>query len=280
MVYALWRIGIKGNVLILGVAFPTEIQFRNSDLNMDDALNIADVIMMIDIIVPGGNGRYLATDVESIAELSLRNGGGTSLLLDLAYDGFVRGIQFDLSADMASLLFGSPLLNELQEGVMINSHTLEDGSTRVLAVNMNGGLLSFSADGFITVPVTINAGRGERVKVDISGVQLIGQDGQNIPVALELIPMQYSLYQNFPNPFNPVTEIQFDVPDVSAVDLVVYNLMGQQVRRLVNGEIQAGYHRVVWDGLNDRGEPVSTGVYIYSLTSPSFHNTKKMVLLK
>jgi hypothetical protein len=218
----------------------------------------------------------------------LRNGGGTSLLLDLAYDGFIRGIQFDLSADMSSLLFGSPLLNELQEGVMINSHTLEDGSTRVLAVNMNGGLLSFSADGFITVPVMINAGRGDRVKVDISGVQLIGQDGQNIPVhakgdgsvALELIPMQYTLYQNFPNPFNPVTEIQFDVPDVSAVDLVVYNLMGQQVRRLVNGEIQAGYHRVVWDGLNDRGEPVSTGVYIYSLTSPSFHNTKKMVLLK
>ena len=189
---------------------------------------------------------------------------------------------------MASLLFGSPLLNELQEGVMINSHMLEDGSTRVLAVNMNGGLLSFSTDGFITVPVMVNTDRGERVKVDLSGVQLIGQDGQNIPVvakgdgsvALELIPMQYALYQNFPNPFNPVTEIQFDVPDVGVLDLVVYNLMGQQVRRLVNGEIQAGYHRVVWDGLNDRGETVSTGVYIYSLTSPSFHNTKKMVLLK
>ena len=189
---------------------------------------------------------------------------------------------------MSRLSFGSPLLNDLQEGVMINSHTLEDGSTRVLAVNMNGGLLSFSTDGFITVPVMINTDRGERVKVDLNGVQLIGQDGQNIPVvakgdgsvALELIPMQYALYQNFPNPFNPITEIQFDVPDVGVLDLVVYNLMGQQVRRLVNGEIQAGYHRVVWDGLNDHGEPVSTGVYIYSLTSPSFHNTKKMVLLK
>ena len=273
---------------ILEVAMPTEIQFRNSDLNRDDVLNVADVIMMIDIIIPGGNARRIATDVASIAELSLRNGGGTSLLLDLAYDGFVRGIQFDLSTDMSRLSFGSPLLNDLQEGVMINSHTLEDGSTRVLAVNMNGGLLSFSTDGFITVPVMINTDRGERVKVDLSGVQLIGQDGQNIPVvakgdgsvALELIPMQYALYQNFPNPFNPVTEIQFDVPDVGVLDLVVYNLMGQQVRRLVNGEIQAGYHRVVWDGLNDRGEPVSTGVYIYSLTSPSFHNTKKMVLLK
>jgi len=273
---------------ILEVAMPTEIQFRNSDLNRDDVLNVADVIMMIDIIIPGVNARRIAKDVASIAELSLRNGGGTSLLLDLAYDGFVRGIQFDLSTDMSRISFGSPLLNELQEGVMINSHTLEDGSTRVLAVNMNGGLLSFSTDGFITVPVMINTDRGDRVKVDLSGVQLIGQDGQNIPVAakgdgsvaLELIPMQYALYQNFPNPFNPVTEIQFDVPDGSVLDLVVYNLMGQQVRRLVNGEIQAGYHRVVWDGLNDRGEPVSTGVYIYSLISPSFHNTKKMVLLK
>ena len=273
---------------ILEVAFPTEIQFRNSDLNRDDALNIADVIMMIDIIFPGGSARQLATNGESIAELSLRNGGGTSLRLDLAYDGFIRGIQFDLSADMSSLSFSGPFLHELQEGVMINSHTLEDGANRVLAVNLNGGLLSFSADGFITIPITINAGRGEQVKVDLSGIQLIGQDGQNIPVqakgdgsvALELIPMQYALYQNFPNPFNPVTEIQFDVPDASVVNLVVYNLMGQQVRRLVNGEIQAGYHRVVWDGLNNRGEPVSTGVYIYSLTSPSFHNTKKMVLLK
>jgi len=272
---------------VLEASAPTEAQFRGADVNKDEQINIQDVVLIVDIIY-GSYGRHLATDVESIAELSLRNGGGTSLLLDLAYDGFVRGIQFDLSADMSSLLFGSPLLNELQEGVMINSHTLEDGSTRVLAVNMTGGLLGFSADGFITVPVTINAGRSERVKVDISGVQLIGQDGQNIPVhakgdgsvALELIPMQYALYQNFPNPFNPVTEIQFDVPDVSVVDMVVYNLMGQQVRRLVNGELQAGYHRVVWDGLNDRGEPVSTGVYIYSLTSPSFHNTKKMVLLK
>jgi len=273
---------------ILEVAIPTEIQFRNSDLNRDDALNVADVIMMIDIIGLGSTARRLATDVASIAELSLINGGGTSLLLDLAYDGFIRGIQFDLSTDMSSLSFGSPLLNELQEGVMINSHTLENGSTRVLAVNLNGGLLSFSADGFITVPVMINTDRGEYVKVDISEIQLIGQDGQDIPVeakgngsvSLELIPMQYALYQNFPNPFNPVTEIQFDVPDLSMVELVVYNLMGQQVRRLVNGEIRAGYHRVVWDGLNDRGESVSTGVYIYSLTSPSFHNTKKMVLLK
>ncbi|GIS72405.1 MAG: hypothetical protein CM1200mP10_19820 [Candidatus Neomarinimicrobiota bacterium] len=139
-------------------------------MNMDDALNIADVIMMIDIIVPGGNGRHLVSDLESIAELSLRNGGGTSLLLDLAYEGFLFGVSSLIYQRICpSLFFGSPLLNELQEGVLINSHTLEEGSTRVLAVNMNGGLLNFSADGFITIPVTINAGRGERVKVDISG---------------------------------------------------------------------------------------------------------------
>ena len=272
---------------ILQIELPTELQFRNSDLNRDDMLNVADIIMMIDIIY-GSSARTLASSTESIAELSMRNGGGTSLLLDLAYDGFVRGVQFDLTADLSDIMFGSPMLNELQEGVMINSSTLADGSTRVLAVNLHGGLLSFSSDGFITIPVTMNTGRGDHVKVDIDDIQLIDQNGESIPVsakgdgsvALELIPMQYALYQNFPNPFNPVTEIQFDIPDMNAVQLVVYNLMGQEVRRLVNGEIQAGYHRIVWDGLNDQGEPVSTGVYIYSLTSPSFHSTKKMVLLK
>jgi len=272
---------------ILQTELPTELQFRNSDLNRDGFLNVADIIMMIDIIY-GSSARTLPSSLESIAEISMRNGGGTSLLLDLAYDGFIRGVQFDLTADLSDVMFGSAMLNELQEGVMINSHTLEDGTTRVLAVNLNGGLVPFSSDGFITIPVTMNTGRGDRVKVGIQDIQLIDQNGESIPVnakgdgsvALELIPMKYALYQNFPNPFNPVTEIQFDIPDISTVELVVYNLMGQEVRRLVNGEIQAGYHRIVWDGLNDQGEPVSTGVYIYSLTSPGFHSTKKMVLLK
>ena len=272
---------------VLEASVPTEDQFRGADVNDDRFINIQDMVLIVDIIY-GSSARTLASSTESIAELSMRNGGGTSLLLDLAYDGFVRGVQFDLTADLSDIMFGSPMLNELQEGVMINSSTLADGSTRVLAVNLHGGLLSFSSDGFITIPVTMNTGRGDHVKVDIDDIQLIDQNGESIPVsakgdgsvALELIPMQYALYQNFPNPFNPVTEIQFDIPDMNAVQLVVYNLMGQEVRRLVNGEIQAGYHRIVWDGLNDQGEPVSTGVYIYSLTSPSFHSTKKMVLLK
>jgi len=272
---------------VLEASVPTEDQFRGADVNNDRFINIQDVVLIVDIIY-GSSARMLASSTESIAELSMHNGGGTSLLLDLAYDGYVRGIQFDLSADLSEVMFGTPMLHELQEGLLINSHTLEDGTTRVLAVNLNGGLLPFSSDGFITIPVTMNTGRGDRVKVDIDDIQLIDHNGESIPVnakgdgsvALELIPMQYALYQNFPNPFNPVTEIQFDIPDISAVQLVVYNLMGQEVRRLVNGELQAGYHRVVWDGLNDQGEPVSTGVYIYSLTSPSFHSTKKMVLLK
>ncbi|MBI66892.1 MAG: hypothetical protein CMG65_03805, partial [Candidatus Marinimicrobia bacterium] len=272
---------------VLEVLVPTEDQFRGADVNDDRFINIQDVVLIVDIIY-GSSARTLPSFAESIAEVSMRNGGGTSLLLDLAYDGFIRGVQFNLTADLSDVMFGSAMLNELQEGVMINSHTLEDGTTRVLAVNLNGGLLSFSSDGFITIPVTMNTGRGDRVKVGIQDIQLIDQNGESIPVnargdgsvALELIPMQYALYQNFPNPFNPVTEIQFDIPDISTVELVVYNLMGQEVRRLVNGEIQAGYHRIVWDGLNNQGEPVSTGVYIYSLTSPSFHSTKKMVLLK
>ena len=272
---------------VLEVSVPTEDQFRGADVNGDRFINIQDVVLIVDIIY-GTSARKLPSSAESIAEMSMRNGGGTSLLLDLEYDGFIRGVQFDLTADMSDVMFGSAMLHELQEGVMINSHTLEDGTTRVLAVNLDGGLLPFSSDGFITIPVTMNTGRGDRVKVGINDIQLIDQNGESIPVnakgdgsvALELIPMKYALYQNFPNPFNPVTEIQFDIPDISTVELVVYNLMGQEVRRLVNGEIQAGYHRIVWDGLNNRGESVSTGVYIYSLISPSFHSTKKMVLLK
>ena len=94
------------------------------------------------------------------------------------------------------------------------------------------------------------------------------------------VPEMFGLSQNFPNPFNPVTNISFQVPEASDITVSVYNMMGQKVAELVQGHVDAGYHQVVWDSRNLQGESVSSGVYLYTITSGDFHAMKKMILMK
>ncbi|MBN2411433.1 Ig-like domain-containing protein [candidate division KSB1 bacterium] len=101
------------------------------------------------------------------------------------------------------------------------------------------------------------------------------------PVSAEApVPSTFDLSQNFPNPFNPTTSIRFELPRNSDVTLEVYNIMGQMVRQLVDSKIEAGYHTVNWDGTNESGVRVGSGVYYYRLVAGDFVNIKKMVLLK
>ena len=94
------------------------------------------------------------------------------------------------------------------------------------------------------------------------------------------IPQEYSLGQNYPNPFNPVTKIDFALPRTGDVSLVIYNLMGQQVRTLLAKNMDYGFHTITWNGLDQFGRPVSSGVYFSELSARGFRQTKKMLMLK
>ena len=95
-----------------------------------------------------------------------------------------------------------------------------------------------------------------------------------------ILPDEFVLSQNFPNPFNPATEIRFQLPEANLVVLRIYNALGQEIRTLVNSEYQAGFHSVSWDGKNSNGNPVSSGVYFYKLEAGSFSQIKKMSLIR
>ena len=88
-------------------------------------------------------------------------------------------------------------------------------------------------------------------------------------------PGDFALYQNFPNPFNPSTTIRYSLPHKSAVQLTVFNTLGQQVSDLVNGEIEAGYHEVHFDG-----KGFSSGVYFYRLRTGDFVSTKRLLMVR
>jgi hypothetical protein len=94
-------------------------------------------------------------------------------------------------------------------------------------------------------------------------------------------PKMFALRQNIPNPFNPTTVIQYDVPETGGqVTLLIYDVAGRLVRTLVDGQQAAGEKRVTWIGDDDCGSRVASGVYFYRMTAPGFEMTKKMVLLK
>jgi hypothetical protein len=105
-----------------------------------------------------------------------------------------------------------------------------------------------------------------------------------IPVGIaepqSLIPDEFALHQNYPNPFNPTTTIRYDLKENSDVVLQIYNLLGQNIRTLVNARQEAGYREVVWDGRNNVGNAVASGIYIYRIEAGNFVQTRKMVLMR
>ncbi len=101
------------------------------------------------------------------------------------------------------------------------------------------------------------------------------------PLAVRVDPPgQFSLNQNAPNPFNPTTSIRYELPNTVQVTLKVYNLLGQEVRLLVNARQEAGFHTIIWNGRNVAGRSVSSGVYFYRIEAGEFTKAKKMLLLK
>jgi hypothetical protein len=95
------------------------------------------------------------------------------------------------------------------------------------------------------------------------------------------IPDSFRLEQNFPNPFNPSTTINFALPEHSQVTLEIYNILGQRVRTLIAGQShEVGSHNVIWDGRNDSGMLAVSGVYYYRIQAGEFSEVKKMLFLK
>lgn len=115
----------------------------------------------------------------------------------------------------------------------------------------------------------------------LADVDEFGNTTEHAPLQIRIpAPKNYVLYQNFPNPFNPVTKIHYEIPEAGVVNLSIYNMMGQNIRVLVNEFRIPGFYEVQWDGRNEQGMEVSTGIYIYRLNCTNQTLIKRMVKLK
>jgi hypothetical protein len=180
---------------------------------------------------------------------------------------------------------------EPYKGVTVSWSTTQElnnmGFDVLRGVNSNGpfqkinpDLIPAREDGRYVYVDTL-AAPGERYYYTLEDVSKNGLRTKHGPIAVTWnLPDNFSLEQNYPNPFNPTTRIRFQLPRAEKVKLLIYNLMGQQIRTLVDGKLNAGYYELTWDGCDDLGQRVGSGVYYYRLSAPVFHGTKKMLLVK
>jgi hypothetical protein len=93
-------------------------------------------------------------------------------------------------------------------------------------------------------------------------------------------PNYFELQQNFPNPFNPVTEIEFILSKRQQVNLIVYDILGRRIKNLVNAKLGAGQHIVTWNGTDELNHPVASGIYFYEIRTTEYNKVKKMILIQ
>jgi len=126
-----------------------------------------------------------------------------------------------------------------------------------------------------------NSQMGNRDRADGNCVRCIRDHQTQVSVINEeLIPKLFVLHQNYPNPFNPVTTLRYELPEAAFVDITIFDMLGNVVNNLVNQNQNSGYKSIQWNATNNAGQPVSAGLYLYTIQAGEFRQTKKMVLLK
>ena len=189
----------------------------------------------------------------------------------------LKGFAFSLAYDTEALEF---IDNSISGLVGLNiSNVNEEG-----IIDVASWFIGEDFNGSVTFGFT---SKGVNRNIDFELVSANVDDIEGLAVATNLedltmkaLPTVYSLSNNYPNPFNPTTTIEYSIPQSGNVEIAVFNATGQKVRTLVNERQDASFYKVVWDGKNDTGESVASGLYIYRLVSGSFNKIEKMTLLK
>jgi len=168
-------------------------------------------------------------------------------------------------------------------GSSFNSGISDEVMARMVVVNWNGGDVTdpgWPANVNALMPETGTIFRIESSKPNFPGDSLVVNSASVSIAVQDQLPDHFELYQNYPNPFNPVTTIRFNLPSRQKTELEIFDVLGQKVCTLLNKQMEAGAHRIQWNGQNDQGKPIGSGIYFYRITAGDYVKTMKAVLLK
>ena len=275
-----------------------------ADVNDDGMVNVADFVEFVKsygrtAVGPATKPLVLLPGVNENAEFSLSLGSdrvvaGELVAVDVSLANVAAlvgyGFALNYESDKFEFVSVAPADEDLLKstgGETLFHHVVADGQVTVANGLYNGTAISGGGDVVRFVfRVLYEFEDNARFEVADGLVFDPGQLSNPAVVAgvleLQSTPREFALHQNFPNPFNPDTTIKYDLAESADVTLQIYNVLGQVVRTLVASEVQnAGRYQIRWNGMDDRGVPVSSGIYFYQIAADGkFSDVRKLMLLK
>ena len=241
------------------------------DFNNDGAVNLVDYVAFAKVFkgtcsVAGKNETLEASNGKLTVEIQ----GNLAIVRLNGTDA--QGVQFDVMADGAKVA-------KVEDGSAFRGNSLSAYS------EANGGFTYAvaSTEGTVNggVVAVINLD-GKAKSVKLANIQIVEKSVAKLATDVTAmgIPSEFALGANYPNPFNPTTNINFSLPENVNVRLEVYDMTGRLVKSLVRGQLDAGVHTITWNGQDNAGTQVASGVYLYRLQAGTFVQTKTMTLLK
>lgn len=293
---------ISGNIEVLGISdtdsdrdtaridgslssiiVPSSEPFDSLKINTFNVHNIDEVKLILDFGTTGS----LSFDIEkgSMNHKLIKTGPFATIMDDSVYEQteniVIQDCWIDVTGTGALLSFATFFENELNDAlndsisdIIFSGILIQSGSNIFLNINVNLVNITYAAaQGLISVSVSLQIS----VKIIANAPQIPSEINRGKVLSYK----NTVLKPNYPNPFNPNTTIPFLLPDDTHVTIKVYNINGKEINNLLSQDLRAGEHSVFWNGMDKNENPVSSGIYIYELTTTSGNRySKKMMLLK
>ncbi len=259
---------------------PAGPAFWSADVNQDGMVGAFDASWILSNVIynkfPDGTlpKRLQASGSLKFGNLNCDNGAGTiSIPVNLNEPQNVLSVYAELNISDKDFEL---LSVEGRKGLGVQSVYNYSGNKLKIALS---GLAPFESGNIVTIKIRI---KDKNAESNISGSCSLNDylNSDLGTLAVNSVPAEFKMSQNYPNPFNPSTKIMYQLPGKGHVQLEIYNALGKRVKTLVSREEEGGFYTVDWNGKNDNGYNLPSGIYIYRITSGSFVSVKKMTLIK
>ncbi|MDB9854235.1 T9SS type A sorting domain-containing protein [Candidatus Marinimicrobia bacterium] len=239
------------DIIMSGVSGFTEGELWASDLNVDGSTDVFDLMQLVDHIMGGASASRTGSNNTPTA---IYTEAGS---LYLSSSNPVQGLELVLS----------DYLEEVSNKTDLIFHHV---GNKILIYSMGDKVLSGEKIELFTLPEGVH----------IISAKVSGPAGERYETTLGVIPKAFTVHQNYPNPFNPSTSIQIDVPEISMVKVMVFDATGREIQTIMNAEFYPGYHTLTWNGSDQSGRQVASGIYFIQVTTQDYSKTIKSMLLR
>ncbi|MBL7047525.1 MAG: S8 family peptidase [Candidatus Marinimicrobia bacterium] len=272
---------------IMETDIPDIAQEELGDHNDDDVIDVLDAVAIVghknnNICESVSLTKSYHNNSDSFGDIVISSGeklnrsGEIEVVIEISSEVPVEGFQFNLEFDTGSLNYIRHETTEITDSYVTYSKIIDD-HVRVLSFNDGVNPIPQGNHQVISLYFNDNLSRiSGNIDFQLNEKVMATSDGDRINISSNpYLPEVFILHPAQPNPFNPITTIQYDLPEESYISIQVYDVMGRQVAELVNGVVSAGYRSVVWDASR-----YSSGIYFVKLITPGYTETQKVMLLK